>query len=261
MRLAAGHCGATTEGDAGDCARGSLGSLGDRIDWSSINSPGRPREERRSALASACLRLCNGCTRCAHVSFSLRYLDCSWYAQCDRLSEEPADFFTISSNAAAPLAPPSAALQAVLDERRVCFERRAPMRQMALEVERQRAMMERALARRSVELRPERILWLSTINVNNFAESMLMLFRGSRRRTCSPTPRGGPCTQGRRATGTTTRGCRRRARHASCSCSCSSHTCGATGGRSPPPTAFTTTIRPPNTAARRQRSVATQARR
>ena len=178
MRLAAGHCGATTEGDAGDCARGSLGSLGDRIDWSSINSPGRPREERRSALASACLRLCNGCTRCAHVSFSLRYLDCSWYAQCDRLSEEPADFFTISSNAATPLAPPSAALQAVLDERRVCFESRAPMRQMALEVERQRVMMERALARRSVELRPERILWLSTINVNNFAESTLMLISG-----------------------------------------------------------------------------------
>ena len=256
MRLAAGHCGATTEGDAGDCARGSLGSLGDRIDWSSINSPGRPREERRLALASACLRLCNGCTRCAHVSFSLRYLDCSWYAQCERLSEEPADFFTISSNAAAPLAPPSAALQAVLDERRVCFESRAPMRQMALEVERQRVMMERALARRSVELRPERILWLSTINVNNFAESTLMLISAhadafAAQRHVAALYAGQNYEYNLRMP----------VQHASCSCSCSSQTFGAMDDRWPLPTAFTTTIRPPNTAARRQRSAATQARR
>ena len=64
-----GTCGTTTEG-ASDC------SSGDRGSWRNPHTRWRP-------AVAWCLRKCASCARCAAISVSLSYRDCSWYARCD----------------------------------------------------------------------------------------------------------------------------------------------------------------------------------
>lgn len=58
-----GHCG-ETKSDEGSCYEGSKGS------WQDVSTP------------EDCLRKCEFCARCRHVSHSARLRDCSWYAEC-----------------------------------------------------------------------------------------------------------------------------------------------------------------------------------
>ena len=74
----AGHCGVTR--DLGDCDAGDKGSFG----W----DVGKTQTTRRAARW--CLRQCASCSRCAFVSFSQKYSDCSWYAECDLSQLRPA---------------------------------------------------------------------------------------------------------------------------------------------------------------------------
>ena len=70
-----GFCGATHEGDAGDCALSDMGSWGLR----------KAADETLSFAhaADACLTRCSGCERCAYISISPKFRDCSWYSSCD----------------------------------------------------------------------------------------------------------------------------------------------------------------------------------
>ena len=78
-----GHCG-TTSGP-GDCAAGDKGS------WP-LSQLGLPRQTWSHAIA-ACLERCSQCARCTHVSVSLAYDDCSWFASsCNHLEQVPASF-------------------------------------------------------------------------------------------------------------------------------------------------------------------------
>lgn len=66
-----GHCGATVEGDEGDCSRGRRGSWGlgtGAMSW--------------QAAARECLARCAACRRCNHISLALDLRDCSWYHSC-----------------------------------------------------------------------------------------------------------------------------------------------------------------------------------
>ena len=40
-----------------------------------------------AAATAACFALCARCMRCNHITLSLQNLDCSWYSECDSLSE------------------------------------------------------------------------------------------------------------------------------------------------------------------------------
>ena len=91
-RAARGSCGATREGDAGDCQRGTRGSFG----W--------PRRSSRLADGvGACLHLCSQCSQCRFISVSARFSDCSWYSSC-QLSQlrATANTKTFLSGPAAP---------------------------------------------------------------------------------------------------------------------------------------------------------------
>ena len=58
-----GYCGQTELG--GDCDKGHLGS------WAGART------------LHACAKKCSDCARCAFVSFSAQFGDCSWYSSCD----------------------------------------------------------------------------------------------------------------------------------------------------------------------------------
>lgn len=60
-----GHCGTTNVGEGVHCA------------------PFDTRGSWRASTAAACVERCNQCSRCAAVSFSANFNDCSWYAACD----------------------------------------------------------------------------------------------------------------------------------------------------------------------------------
>ena len=79
-----GHCG-TTQGFAGDCETSSHGS------WE-LSTLLAPSQHTLQAAVAACLRRCSDCARCKHVSVSLPWNDCSWYARCDALHPVPAGF-------------------------------------------------------------------------------------------------------------------------------------------------------------------------
>ena len=68
---ASGHCGATREGDEGDCSSGLVGSWA--LDTSITTWP---------AAVQQCLARCDACGRCRFVSLSLHLRDCSWYHSC-----------------------------------------------------------------------------------------------------------------------------------------------------------------------------------
>ena len=91
-RAARGSCGATQEGDAGDCKRGTQGSFG----WPGSSS-------RLADGVGACLHSCSQCSRCRYISVSARFSDCSWFSSC-RLSQlqAAANTRTFLSGPAAP---------------------------------------------------------------------------------------------------------------------------------------------------------------
>jgi len=90
---ALGYCAATEPLVEGDCRAGAKGSYMLRARW---------RAEALRECASRCLR----CARCAHLSVSVRFADCSWYADCDhptRLRQSPSGFETLTRAEAARL--------------------------------------------------------------------------------------------------------------------------------------------------------------
>ena len=50
--------------------------------YGSFGGPPRALQQSWSAAATWCLQECATCTRCTHVTVSLRYNDCSWYSTC-----------------------------------------------------------------------------------------------------------------------------------------------------------------------------------
>ena len=73
-RAARGTCGITDE-NTGNCLYSSKGSFG------------LPKHALDSWTDAApyCLDRCKQCARCQHVSISLTWKDCSWFARCDNL--------------------------------------------------------------------------------------------------------------------------------------------------------------------------------
>ena len=67
-----GFCGKTVHRRDGACAAGHAASGAWQLSKRERNGPLR-------AAAEQCLRLCSGCARCAYISFSQRYGDCSWF--------------------------------------------------------------------------------------------------------------------------------------------------------------------------------------
>ena len=84
--MMAGHCGATTDGEGGDCDIGDKGWIGLQQGPATVSWDG---------AIDACRAACLACNRCRFVSLSLRYKDCSWYRRCPRLHPNPAGFRTI----------------------------------------------------------------------------------------------------------------------------------------------------------------------
>ena len=77
-----GHCGATVDGEHGDCDLGDKGWIGLR-----------PSQSRSwDSARRACVAACRDCDRCRFVSFSLQYKDCSWYHSCESLVTKPEGF-------------------------------------------------------------------------------------------------------------------------------------------------------------------------
>ena len=78
-----GVCAPTT--GPGDCERGNMGSFKDT---------GLDQVRSWQQLAMRCLRLCEGCAQCRHVSASLAFKDCSWFNDCslDALSSDVPGF-------------------------------------------------------------------------------------------------------------------------------------------------------------------------
>ena len=69
-----GYCAETSDGMSGDC------ELGDKGTW----SLSRAQTAQWSTLRAACVKRCEECSRCSHVSFSVDMQDCSWFDSCDR---------------------------------------------------------------------------------------------------------------------------------------------------------------------------------
>ena len=71
-RTTRGFCGATQEGES-DCTLGDMGAFGlskaEATSW--------------AAAATVCLQRCGSCERCAFISVSIKFTDCSWYSSCD----------------------------------------------------------------------------------------------------------------------------------------------------------------------------------
>ena len=67
-----GYCQKTEEGQRGDCVAGTKGSFV------------LPKEAYTnwSTAAHACLEECAHCERCAHISLSVKWSDCGWFADC-----------------------------------------------------------------------------------------------------------------------------------------------------------------------------------
>ena len=65
-----GFCGTTKDGDPGTCSLSDMGS------W------GLSKAEAQSfeLAAAACHQRCDECERCAWISISIRFKDCSWYS-------------------------------------------------------------------------------------------------------------------------------------------------------------------------------------
>lgn len=79
-----GSCGATQDGDQGDCASGDRGSFGAVPSMRALQLPAADNkpDPRWSNATAECLRLCRGCARCSFVSISVAWRDCSWYHAC-----------------------------------------------------------------------------------------------------------------------------------------------------------------------------------
>lgn len=92
-----GYC-AVTDGP-GDCEAGDRGS------WSLLPFSG---QTHWAIAADTCLRRCAKCRRCRWISLSVRFADCSWYAECGELQADlkwgryVRGFRTAAANASLP---------------------------------------------------------------------------------------------------------------------------------------------------------------
>lgn len=97
-----GYCEETSEGPS-NCERDGKGA------WFLPNSTWHDREPW-VACAQWCLARCARCARCTHVSLSLKWMECSWFARCNSrsLRHKPNSFRTMAlADMAMPLAPPA----------------------------------------------------------------------------------------------------------------------------------------------------------
>ena len=69
-----GYCNITLSDQYGSCEFGSRGAFG---------LPAAAATNGWAAAATHCLNMCAHCHRCAFVSVSPQYRDCSWYHSCD----------------------------------------------------------------------------------------------------------------------------------------------------------------------------------
>ena len=81
-----GHCGATVDGDGGDCDIGDKG-------WIGLKQG--PATSSWDGAINACVAACLACDRCRWVSLSLKFKDCSWYRRCPRIHSNLVGFRTI----------------------------------------------------------------------------------------------------------------------------------------------------------------------
>ncbi len=81
-----GHCG-VTDYKRMDCEADDAGA------W----PLSRAQAESWRNATHTCARRCEGCARCRYISVSLKFADCSWYAECNmsRLSKRPPFFRTL----------------------------------------------------------------------------------------------------------------------------------------------------------------------
>ena len=95
-KWASGYC-VETNGPT-DCSRDAFGSFGLQ-----------PHQLHNWSVAwSACRSFCLGCARCQYITVSLKFADCSWYAQCDldQLKSKPVGFRSRRVRLAVPPALP-----------------------------------------------------------------------------------------------------------------------------------------------------------
>ena len=103
---ALGYCGTTISGETESCVVGNSGN------WLLHNDDLISLQRVRHA----CVARCAQCSRCAFVSYSLRWHDCSWFASCGRLHNEVHGFFTATApqgNLSASLSQPGNGLSPV----------------------------------------------------------------------------------------------------------------------------------------------------
>ena len=97
-RAAVGHCGSTKDQGTWEatCRDGGAENGAIHLQRSAFASWG--------TLASACIAACHSCSRCAFVSFSLPWRDCSWYRTCELQSLQTNVYgFVSGAVSAAPL--------------------------------------------------------------------------------------------------------------------------------------------------------------
>ena len=173
-RLNSGHCGATDARVSSDCAHGSSGAFS-LTEWGAMG-------DHVPSVLGACLQMCANCARCRFISLSVQWRDCSWYWSCPTVHRAPSEFYWTSSTAR--LTPE---LQALTESGGVCFAARRPTQPLVLQGQQEDAdLVGRALAKGRLDLRPERLLWIQTINPENFAECIFALLSALTRMHMSP---------------------------------------------------------------------------
>ena len=170
-RASPGYCNITVANLESSCAFGDRGVLG--LSQAAASSGWK-------LAAAECLAKCSACPRCAHVSMSVQYIDCSWYAECDEESLNDRSVPTPAFRSAAvaftsrPMGSSSSLkLQAVarsLDGLHCLSPAGLPIGEphssTAL------ADLERAMLEGRVRRLPHHVLRLQTINPDNVGETL-----------------------------------------------------------------------------------------
>ncbi len=113
-----GYCGKTDDGVLGDC------DIGDKGSFPGLHfGSGRAAASKRS-VARQCLHQCAKCARCAYITLSVQFKDCSWFSECD-LSRLRTDIPSFLSGAVAKPAGGGAGQTLRYERRRSMAARRA----------------------------------------------------------------------------------------------------------------------------------------
>ena len=162
-RLNRGHCGATNALVSSDCVHDSSGAFS-LTEWDAMG-------DHVPSVLGACLQMCANCARCRFISLSIQWRDCSWYWSCPTVHREPPEFYWTGTTTQL-----SHKVQAISESGGVCFTAQRPTQPLVLQSQQDDSdLIDRALAKGRLDMRPERLLWIQTINPNNFAECIFAL--------------------------------------------------------------------------------------